>query len=213
VDTPSSTTEATRHDDLGANQNHRAGRAKQLLLDTFAFGLLDNHFDAPDGDAQNKHVAERVFLWRLFRRTVGYLIALLLVAITATVALFAVVDTHGRWAELVLAIFAGTAGSAAAALLSAADRVAQGWEFDGGDQWPDDSKKERFKARMVPLFAVRPFLGSFVGALAYAGFLSGALFDSNPSSERILFITLLSGFFAKTLLDVLKGAFKGLVGR
>jgi hypothetical protein len=120
------------------------------------------------------------------------------------------------WQSAVLCVVAGVLGSAIAALLSVADRVANGWELLDGTPRPEKAKdKEKFNERMVLFFWIRPLLGAAVGAIAYAGATSEMLFklEGETTVQKLLFLALLSGFFAKTLLDKLKDLFKALVGK
>jgi len=120
------------------------------------------------------------------------------------------------WQSCIFVIAGGAFGSAIAALFSSLDRLAHGWELASGEKKPvdeDNKSKDMAVERMVPLFAVRPLLGAMVAWMTYAGIHAGALPGSADTAEKLVFISLLSGFFAKTVLEVLKGVAKGLVGR
>src|SRR5262249_45785107 len=69
--------------------------------------------------------------------------------------------------KLALAIATGTLGSAVAALLSALDRRAHGWELSNGWKYPGPEPKDKFQLAMLPLFWARPLLGSVMGLLLY----------------------------------------------
>jgi hypothetical protein len=114
-----------------------------------------------------------------------------------------------------IGLAAGAAGSAVAALLSLADRVSNGWELSDGTKRPIklEDKTETFNARLGPLFLQRPILGAFSGWAVAMGFLDGPFQVVDISTTELCFWTLLVGFFAKTVLEALKGAVKGLVGR
>lgn len=149
--------------------------------------------------------------WRLFW-----------IAVATTVVMVAMIARAGHelaqfsWQSCVFVLAGGAFGSAIAALLSSTDRLAHGWELEKGEKCPKDENnksKDMAVLRMVPLFSVRPLLGAMVAWLTYAGIHAGALPGSADSTEKLVFISLLSGFFAKTVLDVLKGVAKGLVGR
>ena len=100
------------------------------------------------------------------------------------------------------------------------DRVANGWEFDGGSREPDPAeRKERFNLRMSRGFYARPLLGLASGPLVLAGLKLGQFMqDPVPAPAideryRIVFFCLLGGLFSKTLLDWLKDVFKKLLGK
>ncbi len=135
-----------------------------------------------------------------------------------------------RTQEIVLCVFGGTLGSAVAALLSIVDRYGNGWELNSGRQYPEKDEqakedrrrkrpKERFNARLVPSFVVRPFLGSAMGLLVYTGLLGGYLIATQDTAEKdfslpgLVFLSCLAGLFAKTFLEKLKDVFKALVGK
>lgn len=116
-----------------------------------------------------------------------------------------------------LAVSGGVLGSALAALKSALDRFAAGWEFDDGVKFPMSDLKERFLVRMVPWLLARPVLGGVMGLVVYTGVVGGFLIasDTRPgaySAHGILFLAILGGLFAKTLWDRLLEVFKMLVG-
>lgn len=119
----------------------------------------------------------------------------------------------------VLSVVGGALGSSVSALVSAAERISHGWELSSGVKYPSDNPKDKFVARMMPFFIIRPFLGAAVGFLAYVGIVGGFLIamqnadPSNFSSEGLLFITILTGLFAKTFLEKMKAAFDALFGK
>jgi hypothetical protein len=103
-----------------------------------------------------------------------------------------------------LCVLGGTLGSSVSALISAADRIARGWEFKDGTKYPKEDPKDKFGARMVPWFIVRPFLGSAMGLLVYVGMKGGYLIavrnasQGDFSREGLLFLAFLGGLgFAK----------------
>jgi hypothetical protein len=153
-------------------------------------------------------------LSRRFRRTSTYLLLVCVLAISGSLALLASVDEIDGAHAAALAIIGGTLGSAVAALLSAAQRVANGFELSNGAPWPREAKGEKFNARMAPFFVIRPFLGAGAGLIMYSGAASGLLISTSKlTTTSLLFIALLAGLFAKTLFEVLLGVFKALVGR
>lgn len=141
---------------------------------------------------------------------------------------------EGKWV-VTSAAFAGIIGSSTASLLSALSRRANGWELSNGSKIPEQkseegTKKERFSLSMAPFFCFRPFLGIIAGLIVfYGGDLLGLKLDSPTDSvvvsetklallqdetfKRIIFFSLLSGLFAKTLIEILKGMFKSFFGR
>jgi hypothetical protein len=71
---------------------------------------------------------------------------------------------------------------------------------------------------MVPFFYLRPFLGTGMGVLAYAGLAAGLLFTTGSASaavrpESVLFAAVVAGLFAKTLIAKLKNSFDQIVGK
>lgn len=118
-----------------------------------------------------------------------------------------------------ISVVGGTLGSSISALVSAAERASHGWESSGGTKYPADGPKDKFVARVAPFFIIRPFLGSAVGFLAYGGIVGGFLIaveDAGAaqfSDEGLLFITTLTGLFAKTFLEKMRAAFDTLLGK
>jgi hypothetical protein len=124
-------------------------------------------------------------------------------------------------------VIAGILGCASSALLSALERKAEGWEFDDGSQHPkkeeDNSanknsskaKREMFSKRMSTFFFYRPMLGIVAASLIFFGFGnfedSSLGFDQHES--KIIFLSLLAGLFAKSLLEKMKGIFDNLIGK
>ncbi|MER3483695.1 MAG: hypothetical protein C4332_11635 [Meiothermus sp.] len=131
--------------------------------------------------------------------------------------------TRAFWLTL-FCVATGFLGSSLSALISAADRISNGWETSNGGKWPKNAKKEdRFGSRMVGWFLVRPLLGAAMGFLVYIGVVGGYLIavvattkppspgDFNPYA--LGFLSLLGGLFAKTFLERLKDAFDTLFGK
>jgi hypothetical protein len=118
----------------------------------------------------------------------------------------------------VLSLLAGALGSGIAALASAADRIAHGWELENGQKIPAEGAPDRFVRRMIPLSTIRPLLGAGAGMVAYFGLVGGLLFTSRsgetqPRTESVLFFATLAGLFAKTLIDRLKDTFDHFLGQ
>lgn len=121
--------------------------------------------------------------------------------------------------QVLLCIVGGTLGSSISALISAAERISHGWELSEGIKYPDPQPVDKFVARMVPFFVVRPFLGSAMGLVVYAGITGGYLIAAqNPdkatfSREGLLFLAFLGGLFAKTFMEKLRAMFDALFGK
>jgi hypothetical protein len=161
-------------------------------------------------------------------RTLGWIAAgtvLWLVLIGATALIVAIALLSGWTVSglgvrgALISVVGGTLGSSISALVSAAERVSHGWELSGGVKYPEGGPKDKFVARMAPFFIIRPFLGSTVGFLAYVGIVGGFLIaveNANAtqfSDEGLLFITILTGLFAKTFLEKMRAAFDTLFGK
>jgi hypothetical protein len=120
----------------------------------------------------------------------------------------------------VLAVAGGALGSAISALLSACERISHGWELSDGTKVPEDEPKDKFVARMIPFFLIRPLLGAATGLFVYVGVVGGYLIvtttdlnSSDFSPEGIAFLAILSGLFAKTFLERLRAVFDSLFGK
>ncbi len=129
-------------------------------------------------------------------------------------------DSNGSPRLLLLGGLGGAVGGVLSAAVSAMDRYANGFELMEGEAIPAQQPKptQRFSDRMLPQFYFRPALGAGVGVLAFAGLVAGVLFSTPSASgstivpESVLFFSLISGLFAKTLIERLKKGFKALVG-
>jgi hypothetical protein len=121
--------------------------------------------------------------------------------------------------RVLLCVVGGTLGSSISALVSVVERISHGWEFSGGDKFPGPEPKDKFVARMVPILVVRPFLGSAMGLLMYAGLTGGYLIaienagSATFSRNGLLFLSFLSGLFAKTFIEKLRAMFDTLFGK
>lgn len=152
--------------------------------------------------------------------TVAYLVAFVLVTLATCMYLLrpGAANLDANYRALLLCIAAGTLGSAGMALVSAAERMANGWESHDGLKWPDSNKPDRFSLRMTGQFVVRPFLGALVGFVTYVGVVGGYFVTvSSPEGASLrpagmAFFAVLAGLFAKTMLERLKEMFKALVG-
>jgi formate hydrogenlyase subunit 3/multisubunit Na+/H+ antiporter MnhD subunit len=70
---------------------------------------------------------------------------------------------------------------------------------------------------MVPWLLVRPVFGAVMGMLLFAGFVGGFLIATTETPQKfspagLLFLSLLSGLFAKTFVARLRVMFKTLLG-
>lgn len=112
-------------------------------------------------------------------------------------------------------IMAGVLGSTSSALLSALQRKADGWEYAEAIKFPPETEKktERFSQRMATFFLYRPVFGIIAGLLVFFGVQTGYFGDSEIKEvAKVIFYSLLSGLFIKSLLDKLKNLFDNLVG-
>lgn len=138
---------------------------------------------------------------------------------TAILLLGGLVCIDDKVGGAVLGVLGGTLGSSISALVSCAERVSHGWEFSRGGTYPAKEPAGKFVARMVPFFIIRPLLGAAVGFLTYVGIVGGFLIvlqnaeDVTFSDEGLLFITILTGLFAKTFLEKMRDAFDTLFGK
>lgn len=122
---------------------------------------------------------------------------------------------------VVLCITGGILGSAVSALVSAWERIANGWERANGEKLPKEEPKDKFLARMSPQFILRPLLGAVMGLLVYGGIIGGYLITVQVENlsitsfrpEGLLFVSLLAGLFAKTFIEKLRDMFDALFGK
>ncbi len=154
------------------------------------------------------------------RRLAGVVISCLVATTLASLGLGVVLLAQAPAAQAIwLCVVGGTLGSSISALLSAADRISNGWEFSGGYKYPAEQPKDKFVARMVPFFIVRPFLGSAMGLLVYVGLTGGYLIAvqntqaATFSREGLVFLSFLGGLFAKTFIEKLRVMFDTLFGK
>ena len=163
---------------------------------------------------------ESVTLRKLAGGVLAWLVVITVVSLGMGVLLLSQPQQAGFSAPAIwLCVAGGTLGSSISALVSAADRISQGWEFSGGEKYPALGPKEKFVARMVPFFIVRPLLGSAMGLLIYVGLTGGYLIavqnaqGATFSREGLLFLTFLGGLFAKTFIEKLRAMFDTLFGK
>jgi hypothetical protein len=109
---------------------------------------------------------------------------------------------------------AGILGSASSALISALQRKANGWEMEDGKKYPDDGKKEMFSRRLSTFFLYRPTLGIIGGLLIYYGMQAKFFAETGIEDQsKVIFLSLLSGLFVKSLIEKLKDLFDNLLGK
>src|SRR3954469_24244096 len=118
----------------------------------------------------------------------------------------------------VLAMLAGALGASISGLVQTCDRYSGGFELHDGTLVPPSEKvRSRFSERCVPFLVMRPLLGAVMGLIVYAGFVGGFLISTtnSPASfspQGIVFISVLSGLFAKTFLARVRVVFKAMLG-
>jgi hypothetical protein len=105
----------------------------------------------------------------------------------------------------------GVSGSAVAALISALERYANGYELNDGSHYPIDAKRDKgfFNARFAWSLRLRPILGFLVAPIFVWGLshFTKVYFDlSDP--KTLGFIAFIGGFLAKSILDLVKNLFK-----
>jgi hypothetical protein len=173
-------------------------------------------------NGQTSHEEELLALRRLASLVITWLVLLTLLSLGLTVAflgkwvVFGITDLSDQ--RIMLCIAGGTLGSSVSALVSAAERISHGWEFSLGDKYPASEPTDKFVARMLPFFIIRPFLGAAMGLLIYAGVTGGYLIavenaqNVTFSRQALLFFSFLGGLSAKTFIEKLRGMFDTLFG-
>jgi len=167
------------------------------------------------------HAKEIATLRKLAGIVVSWLVVMIIgsigLAVPILTKLFESQDgTNASAWRVLLCVVGGTLGSSVSALLSVADRISHGWEFSEGDKYPEPEPKDKFVARMVPFFIIRPFIGSAMGLLIYTGLIGGYLIaiesagSATFSRNGLLFLAFLGGLFAKTFIEKLRAMFNTL---
>ena len=111
-------------------------------------------------------------------------------------------------------IIAGVLGSTASALISALDRKANGWESKNGDKYPESGKPDKFSIRMATFFLYRPIFGILAGLLVFFGMQAKYFGNTGIEDQsKVIFWSLLSGLFVKSLIEKLKDLFDSFVGK
>jgi len=169
--------------------------------------------EARRAEIEARYKAEKPELQKAAKGLLLYLVVVVVLFLSASVALAlwgsGLLGHAGL--QLALAIATGTLGSSVAALLSALDRRAHGWELSNGWKYPQPEPADKFQESMVPIFVVRPLLGSVMGLVLYLYPWPDKL--TYVSDVSIGFWGFLLGFLAKSFLDVLKGVFKSVFGK
>ncbi len=110
-------------------------------------------------------------------------------------------------------IASGILGSTTSALISALERKANGWESKNGDKYPADGKPDKFSIRMSTFFLYRPIFGILAGLLMFFGMQAKYFGDMDfEDQSKVIFWSLLSGLFVKSLIEKLKNLFDSFVG-
>jgi len=163
-------------------------------------------------ELENRYNSERTELKRSANNLIGFLVVLVLVllAVSSGLALWTK-PLQSNSAKLALAVATGTLGSAVAALLSSLDRRAHGWELSDGSKYPKQEPADKFQVLMLPMFWVRPLLGSVMGLVLYLYPWPDKL--PGASGISIGFWGFVLGYLAKSFLDVIKGIFKNVFGK
>lgn len=141
----------------------------------------------------------------------SFLVAIILVSLAIASRLTLSANPSNPSARLALAVATGTLGSAIAALLSALERRANGWELSNGWKYPRPEPRDKFQTSMVPMFVARPLLGSVMGVILYLYPWPAALAGSEGIS--VGFWGFVMGYLAKSFLEVVKGLFKSVFGK
>lgn len=147
---------------------------------------------------------------RLAQLTIVYLVLVTLASFFAGAYVL-----NSPWlSQALIPFLLGVSGSATAALTSCLDRYATGFERENGTVYPEDVKtgSGKFNRRFSRWLFVRPLLGAvtapvFIWGLSYFtkdhyAFLS--------AGEKVGFTAFLSGYLAKSVLDLIKGLFKNI---
>lgn len=178
--------------------------------------LLKKHERAFDekrrAELEDRYNKEKPELERSARNLIWFLVVLVLVllAVSSGLALWTT-PLQSNSAKLAMAVTTGTLGSAVAALLSALDRRSHGWELSDGSKYPKSEPADKFQLLMLPMFLVRPLLGSVMGVVLYLYPWSDKL--AGASGISIGFWGFVLGYLAKSFLDVIKGIFKNVFGK
>ncbi len=113
--------------------------------------------------------------------------------------------------SVIIVISCGAMGSSISALTSSLERRANGWELKSGIKLPRQIPKDKFSMRMLPFFRYRPVLGIVAAVLVWSMIKSGLIKIEELNDYHLIFWSILSGLFAKTLFDKLKDLLKSKV--
>jgi hypothetical protein len=83
-----------------------------------------------------------------------------------------------------------------------------------GNKYPKEEPKDKFSERMATFFLFRPVFGILAGLLIFFGIQTNYFLETGIENEsKVIFWSLLSGLFIKTLIEKLKDLFDSLVGK
>ncbi len=122
-------------------------------------------------------------------------------------------------------VMAGILGSSIAAFISTLERYSAGIEFGDGRKYPispspttettkpkETSTKQTYNKRFANFLRLRPILGVYTSILVYFG-ASFFINEQINEDSKLVFISPLCGFFAKTLLENMKTYFERIIGK
>lgn len=188
-----------------------------MALKVYVFGSMDE----PKSRNKDDDKVEREALEKRARGVIGTLLGIILGFTGLSWGIFSYANCQHYPNVLGLCICVSIVGSATAAFMSCLQRVSDGWELADGEQIPKDNGKGRFNAKIAYFLLFRPFLGILIGFIIYFAAFGHVLpfslaFDCKQpftcaSLYQLLFMSLVGGFFAKTLLDKLKDIFESLI--
>ena len=188
-----------------------------MALKVYFFGSMDESKSRNEDDDK----AEREALEKRARGVIGILLGIILGFTGLSWGIFAYANCQHHPNVLGLCVCVSIVGSATAAFMSCLQRVSEGWELADGQQIPKPNNKERFNAKIAYFLLFRPFLGILIGFIIYFAALGhvppfSLAFDfkqpfTSTFLHKLLFMSLVGGFFAKTVLDKLKEIFESLI--
>ena len=117
-------------------------------------------------------------------------------------------------------LMAGILGSSIAAFISTLQRYGDGIEFGDGRKYPISlsqkidmtTPKQTYNIRFANFLRSRPILGVYTGFLVYFG-SSFFINEQINEDKKLIFVSLLCGFFAKILLEKMKSYFERIIGK
>ena len=181
------------------------GRVDQLAKE---IALVQEHLKLTDEEIKNIRQEEEPGLLRWFW--------IVVIVLSLSILVTAYLTTNPSYLNLEMiwrCIWAGVFGSSTSALISALQRKANGWQFENGLKYPSDQPRDKFSKRMSTFFIFRPLLGFFGGLVVFYGLESIYVGADNFSENTLIFWSIITGLFAKSLIDKLKSLFDGLIGK